>query len=163
MRWDGDQREGLRKTAHGSLSKVRRLEPKDCKARPEKKAIKASFKKHHSRAVTAPLQSPQLRFSTRQAEEVGRELPYLESADTDKPRTLFEASPLPALRDDATSKPAIDQRLVERVSPSARIGKRRPGLVPPAPRSYCGFPLRSHWGRARLLSIREPLPYHLCV
>lgn len=78
---------------------MRRLEPEDGTKPDEKEAIKALFKEHHSRAVMALVQGPQPRFSPRPAEEVGRQPPYLETAETDTLKSLFRAA-LPALCDD---------------------------------------------------------------
>lgn len=140
-----NEREVGRRPKNGprELGKVRRLEPEDGAKPDGKKAIKALFKEHDSRAVMTPVQDPQPRFSTRPAEEVGRQLPYLETAATDKRKSLFRAAPLPALCDDVT-RPSREQpvmspvpvlRLAERVSPNTRIGKRPPLLVPLGSRS----------------------------
>ena len=81
---------------------MRSLEPEDVAKPAGKEAIKALFKEHHSRVVMAPTQGPHPRISTGSVEEVGRRLPYLETADTDNLTFLFRDAPLPAPWDDVT-------------------------------------------------------------
>lgn len=113
---------------------MRSLELEDGVNPAGKEAIKLLFKEYPSRAITASAQDPHPRLSTRSAEEVGRQPPYLETADTGNLTLLFGDAPLPALWDDvmrqAGEQPVPVQRLAERVLPNAQIGKRLHRLAP---------------------------------